>query len=170
MIELAAEDLGDPEQLRQNAVRRTPNWYGATDLRIVSGMVSSAKPIQTLMTSTVFQNVTRFHCYGTFEMIEQHRPTRDESSELVYGLVLSEFEYRPVMTVQAVEALVQSREARRIVYLDLRNNDLDNDAARAIIRSNHLIRLQRLELFEGNQLRGKTWAQLQQRFAEGIVQ
>jgi hypothetical protein len=66
-------------------------------------------------------------------------------------------------------ALARNRGARRIETLLLTNNNLDNDAARAIVHSQHFIRLKRLELLEGNRLRGRTWQQLLEKFGENVV-
>ena len=76
---------------------------------------------------------------------------------------------RPVVTVLGVEALAYHRAARRLTELLLTNNDLDNDAARFLVRSPYLIRLERLEFRDGNNLRGETWAELLKRFGEDVV-
>jgi uncharacterized protein (TIGR02996 family) len=172
-IIVSAQELGDPAAFRERALLQDPEWYGCPSFTLLGGPIVSSKPIQTLLTSPVTQRVVELNLSGSiidsepFEFSLSHDvdPAPDE-----FELTLREFEYRPAITVQAVEALVNAREARRFVSLDLRNNDLDNDAARAIIRSTNLIRLRTLWLFEGNQLRGKTWAQLQERFGEGVVQ
>ena len=51
----------------------------------------------------------------------------------------------------------------------LPRNNLDNDAARLLVRSPYLTRLTRLEIKEGNDLRGDTWAALLERFGEDVV-
>ncbi len=163
----------DAELVRRVAITRCPSLYGQTHLKIPTGLIDSAKQVQTLLTSPVFQQVVHHDLRGSVITIPsvphlQDENTSDDQFQLHFGLV--DFEYRPVITVQAVESLVNSREARRLLSIDLRNNDLDNDAARAIIRSKNLIRLKQLYFFEGNQLRGKTWAQLQQQFEGGVVQ
>jgi hypothetical protein len=76
---------------------------------------------------------------------------------------------QPVITVEGVEALAGHRGARRIQSLNLTNNTLDNDAARALVRSPYLIKLKRLDLLEGNRLRGRTWQQLLEKFGEDVV-
>jgi hypothetical protein len=60
-------------------------------------------------------------------------------------------------------------KARLIASLDLRDNDLDNDAARALVRSPYLNNLKRLRLLEGNRLRGRVWQQVIERFGEDVV-
>jgi hypothetical protein len=75
----------------------------------------------------------------------------------------------PVITSAAVVALAQHRGLRRIERLDLRGNDLDNDAARALVNSPYLDNLKRLRLLEGNRFRGKVWQQVIERFGEDVV-
>ena len=73
------------------------------------------------------------------------------------------------VTGPGVEALARHRGARRIDTLLLTNNNLDNDAARALIRSPYLENLKRLDLLDGNRLRGKVWQQVIERFGEDVV-
>lgn len=158
-ITCSAELLADPVEFRRTAVLQNPEWYGCVDLKVNGWRIASSKPISTILHSPVTQKVTRLDLSGA--EVEVEREGGD-------GL-LSDFEYHPVITLQAVEALVGAREARRFTHLDLRNNDLDNDAARAILRSPYLTRLQSLHLFDGNQLRGRTWAALRDKFGEQVV-
>jgi len=165
---IAADQLADSANLRELALRQHPEWYGATELKIAGGLILSGKPIQTIFISPVTARVTRLDLGG---LLLYHDPAPGE-----YGhgdgafALMREFEYRPVVTVQAVDALVNARESRRLTHLDLRNNDLDNDAARAIVHSTNLIRLKSLQVFDGNQLRGRTWQQLLERFGPDVVQ
>lgn len=69
-----------------------------------------------------------------------------------------------------ISVLAHSREARRLTVLDLRNNNLDNDALRALAKSPHLNRLQRLYLSEGNTFRGRVWQQVLERFGPDVVE
>jgi hypothetical protein len=85
------------------------------------------------------------------------------------GIRLVDADVRPVITELGVEALANHRGARRITDLELTNNNLDNDAARFLVRSPYLIRLRRLDVQQGNNLHGKTWAQLLERFGEQVV-
>ncbi len=168
-IVIAADRLGDAQGFRMFALRERPEWYSAPELKIAGGMILSGKPIQTLLTSPVTQRVTGLDLSGTIvnSPIADDRPHPEDSTALA---LLREYEYRPAVAVQAVEALVNAREARRLTHLDLRNNDLDNDAARAIVHSTNLIRLKSLHMFDGNQLRGRTWQQLLERFGPDVVQ
>jgi uncharacterized protein (TIGR02996 family) len=162
-VRIAADQLGEPSTLRELALRRHPEWYGASELKIADGLILSGKPIQTLLTSPVFEKIARLDLSGSVLTLG------DSDSQPEFKFVY-DYEYRPVVTVQAVEALVNAREARRLTHLDLRNNDLDNDAARAIVHSTNLIRLKSLQMFDGNQLRGRTWQQLLERFGPDVVQ
>ena len=154
-------DLLDAENFRRMAILEHPEWYGCTTLKIIEGLITGLKPIQTILTSPVTQNVTTLDLSGK----EVDLPPVEQTE-----IALREYELRPVITMQAVQALVESREARRLVTLDLRNNDLDNDAARAVANSSNLIRLKSLHLYEGNQLRGRTWRQLLQKFGPDVLQ
>lgn len=162
-ILVAADLLGDPAEFRRFAVQAHPEWYGGTRLK-VSGLIAGGKPIQTILTSPVTERVTELDLSGsTVDVQREALPSEDS-----YGL-LDEYEYRPTVTVQAVLALVDAREARRLTHLDLRNNDLDNDAARAIVRTTNLTRLKSLHLYDGNQFRGRTWQQLLERFGPDVL-
>ena len=146
------------------AILEHPEWYGGTELKVKGGLIASSKPIGTILHSPVTQRVTKLDLSGTVVIGDEDRSRGPEGE-----WQLIDFEYRQIVTLQAVEALVGLRECRRFTHLDLRNNDLDNDAARAIVRSNYLTRLTSLQLFDGNQLRGRTWAQLQAKFGEAVL-
>jgi len=169
-IVVRAEELADAEALRRVAITECPDWYRETHLKVPTGLIDSAKQIQTLLTSPVFQQVVHLDLSGDLVHVQSGPASSNNDDNFALGMGFIDYEYRPVITVQAVEALVNAREARRFITIDLRNNDLDNDAARAIIRSKNLIRLKQLYLLDGNQLRGRTWAQLQERFEGGVVQ
>ena len=166
VIAASAELLGDPVAFRRTAILDHPEWYGCTALKVVRGLIVGGKPIRTILTSPVTERVTELDLSGVVVTFGEPVEAADDSA---FGL-LREYEYRPAVTVQAVQALVDAREARRLTTLDLRNNDLDNDAARAIVHSPNLIRLKSLQLFDGNQLRGRTWQQLLERFGPDVLQ
>lgn len=161
--------LADPAEFRRRAILRNPEWYGCVELKVGGGMIASSKPVGTILNSPVTQRVTRLDLSGAVvgPQVDQLPPDAEEG--IWHNYQLSDFEYRPAITLQGVEALVSARECRRFTHLDLTNNDLDNDAARAILRSNYLTRLQSLYLFDGNQLRGRTWAALQEKFGEAVL-
>ena len=180
-IGISSDLLVDPQVFRLTALRINPQWYGCTELRITLGLVHTGMQIKTILTSPVTSRISKIDFGGLVERPARERafqtmkdnPDMDisfdwaaiDASDRAY-----EYEYRPVVTVQAVEALVNAREARRLTHLDLRNNDLDNDAARAIVHSTNLIRMRSLQIFDGNQLRGRTWQQLLERFGPDVVQ
>ena len=165
VIACTADQLSDPAEFRRMAVREHPEWYGCGRLKVTRGLVVGGKPIQTILTSPVTERVTELDLSGAQEEVV----TIDADIDEMFG-VLRDYHLRPVVTVQAVQALVDAREARRLTALDLRNNDLDNDAARAIVHSPNLIRVKSLQLFDGNQLRGRTWQQLLERFGHDVLQ
>ncbi len=165
-ILVPADLLGDPTEFRRFAIRERPEWYGCDQMKVSGGRIVGGKPIGTILTSPVTEKVSRLDLSGAVVAVGEAVEAADDST---FGL-LRDYEYRPVVTVQAVQALVETREARRLVSLDLRNNDLDNDAARAIVHSQNLIRLTSLQLFDGNQLRGRTWQQLLERFGPDVLQ
>lgn len=162
-ITCPADLLADPVEFRRRAIVENPEWYGCVELKVSGGLIASSKPIGTILHSPVTQRVTRLDLSGTSEEVVSDENTHGEAWQL------SEFVIHPVVTLQAVEALVSARECRRFTHLDLTDNDLDNDAARAIVRSNFLTRLTGLRLFDGNQLRGRTWAALQEKFGEAVL-
>ena len=119
-----------------------------------------------MLSSSVTENVTMLNLSGRVEEIELSLVGDGDAQILpVYDL-----ENKPVITVRMVEALAQSRECRRLVELDLRNNDLDNDAVRALANSPHLFRLKRLYLLDGNRFKGRTWQAPLERFGPDVVQ
>jgi len=164
VITCPADLLADPHEFRRTALLEHPHWYGCTELKVKGGRIASSKPITTILTSPVTQRVARLDLSGA---VIGGREDGVAIADDTYQMI--DFEYRPTVTLQAVEAFVGARECRRFTHLDLRNNDLDNDAARAILRSPYLTRIESLHLFDGNQLRGRTWAALQDKFGDGVV-
>jgi hypothetical protein len=75
----------------------------------------------------------------------------------------------PAISASGVNVLVQCRWSRRLLALDLQHNNLDNDAARAIVKSPYLGNLKRLDLLAGNRFRGRVWQQVIERFGEEVV-
>ena len=164
-VTLTKADIEDADAFRRLALTRHLEYYRLTSLKVAGGLLASSKPMTTLLTSPVLANLRKLDLSGELvDLPMDENPDWDQAAPR-----MMDFELQPTVTLQAVEALVAMRECRRITHLDLRNNDLDNDAARAIARSTNLIRLQRLELYDGNQLRGRTWQQLLDRFGEDVV-
>jgi len=167
VLHCTADQLGDAAEFRRHALQLHPEWYGCTRMKVAGGRIVGGKPIQTILTSPVTERVTDLDLSGA--VVTLREPEGDSDGDDGTYQLLSEYEYRPTVTVQAVQALVDAREARRLVRLDLRNNDLDNDAARAVVHSPNLIRLKSLQLSDGNQLRGRTWQQLLERFGPDVL-
>jgi len=162
-IRIYSENFSSADSFRKWAIGCYPEIYGAKSIKI-GGTISEFAQLQTLMISPCTQSIVSFDFSGF--RIEQNR---NEESELE-GLPDQGYFDRAAITTSCVQHLASMREARRIEVLDLRNNELDNDAARAIVASKHLIRLKSLLIFEGNRLRGRTWQQLLDRYGEDVVQ
>ena len=146
--------------LREAAISDHPNWFGATYLSVTDGVLGSGPQIEVLLESQVFAKVTALDLQGKEEYAE---PIATHSHESQY------FVHVPVITGAGVVALARHRGVRRVSFLDLRNNNLDNDAARALIQSPYLGGLKRLQLLDGNRLRGRVWQQVIERFGEDAV-
>ncbi len=166
VIQVSVEDLNDPDSFRRNAVTKHPEWYGATRLEIHEGRITTPDILATMLSSPVTEYVTELNLSGCVGEIEL---SFDDDLD-VQILPVYDLENKPVITVRMVEALAQMRECRRLVELDLRNNDLDNDAVRALANSPHLFRLKRLYLLDGNRFKGRTWQAPLERFGPDVVQ
>jgi len=156
---LEGDDLHDVVALRQRIVRETPHWFGATSLWVRSHPQLDSERIDALFAPNAFSRVTKLELYGI-----QHSEEAPEGDE-----ISSVYVTHPTIGVPGVVALAQHRGMRRITELDLRHNDLDNDAARALVKSPYLDNLKRLQLLEGNRLRGKVWQQVIERFGEDVL-
>lgn len=155
-VVMQAEQLAEFEKLRENIVRWTPEWFGATAIRL-KGRFAAAW-LDPLFGLPALAGATELELSG--------EEVPDENSN---GGAYTIYHLEPVITTAAVVALTQHRGLRRVERLDLRNNDLDNDAARALVKSPYLGNLKRLQLLEGNRLRGKVWQQVIERFGEDVV-
>jgi uncharacterized protein (TIGR02996 family) len=163
-IAVSAGLLADADKFRRTAAVDHPEWFGADRLRITGGRIVGAVQIETLFAAPAAARVTRLDLRG----VEEDAPVKYSALETSW-VNLIETEFHPVITVLGVEALVSHRGARRLTELRLSNNDLDNDAARLLVRSPYLTRLTRLDILRGNRLHGKTWAQLRERFGEDVL-
>src|SRR5262249_37614418 len=117
-----------------------------------------------LLTHLALNRVREWNLGGHVEEVADGPQTEDAGT---YALI--DLNHQPVITTAGVEALAQNRGARRITSLTLTYNNLDNDAARSLIRSPYLDNLKRLDFREGNNLRGRLWQQLIERFGESVV-
>ena len=168
-VRLPADDFADVDAFRLRAVTSCPHWYGATTLEVTDGTILTPEPLATILTSPVTANVdTLLLAGGEVETVDPPGPA-EEIAEAIYRF--SEFQYLPVITGPMVEALCRMRDCRRLVELDLRNNDLGNDALRALANSPHLIRLERLRLTSpGTRFRGRVWQQVHDRFGPEVLE
>lgn len=157
LIVLSANDLLDRDALRVRAAVEHPEWYGATKLTISVGKITTPFAIETMFEMAAFANVVDLDLNGDLEFLSPFETT------------FSDFRYEPRIALPMLEVLVQHRGARRLTTLSLENNDLDNDALRAIVRSPNLLRIEQLEIFQGNRFRGATWQQLIERFGEKVM-
>jgi uncharacterized protein (TIGR02996 family) len=150
--------LSDVNEFRGLVVYCFPHWFGVRKARLSGGRINSAEPFDILFGLAAFARVTELDLSG--------EEVADESD---FGSDFTSYHLKPVITLAGVEALSRQRGVRRITALDLRNNNLDNDAARALVKSPYLDNLKRLRLLEGNRLRGKVWQQVIERFGEDVV-
>lgn len=166
VITVTVDDLADIDILRQRACAEHPEWYGAENLKVTAGRITTADQLSVLLRSPVTQNVRNLDLSG--RIIETAIDMVD--AETFSTMPIFDLEVKPTITVAMVEALSQMREARRLTELDLTNNELDNDAARSLARSPHLHRLRRLAFHTGNYLKARTWQVLLERFGPEVLQ
>lgn len=157
-IRVHLDELRDPDAFRAWAVHSAPECFAATSAELFGGRITSAEPLDTLFALAAFARVTELNLEG--EEVEEDKV--DDSP-------FTPFHLEPVITTAGVEALVQHRGVRKLTSLILSNNNLNNDAARALVKSPYLDNLKRLRLLEGNRLRGKVWQQVIARFGEDVV-
>ena len=164
-LQVTAGQLADPAAVREHAVRHAPGWFGETRLSVGRDRPLGADEVNALFELPFTQQVTEWDLGGRVEEVVAGPDTEDGGA---FGLI--DLEVRPAVTVRGVEALANHRGARRVRVLNLTNNRLDNDAVRALTRSPHLIRLERLDLYDGaTNFRGDVWARLRDRFGEKVV-
>jgi len=162
-IEVKGAELFDPGRLRATAVRWTPQWFGARALKLLPPAIR-AEHVEALFALPFVSQVREWDFSGDVEEAAAGPETDDGGT---FGLI--DMIETPVITVAGVDALCEQRALRRVETLNLTHNNLDNDAARALVRCPYLVSLKKLDLFDGNRFRGKTWSQLVERFGEGVV-
>jgi uncharacterized protein (TIGR02996 family) len=158
-ITLGIDQLLDVLRFRYHAVHSVPECFGVESVKLCHGNIKTGEPFDALFGLAAFARVTELNLEGN--EVEEEREGDDP---------LTPFRIEPVITTAGVEALANHRGARRIISLDLTNNNLDNDAARALVKSPYLDNLKRLRLLEGNQFRGRVWQQVRERFGEDVVE
>ena len=155
---LDGNELHDPLALRQRIVAQCPQWFGVTSIRVRADPPLDPARVDVLLDLRAFTGVTRLEFGGVRDSEDD-----DESGELIELII------EPAITTAGVAALAANRAVRRITELVLTNNELDNDAARVLVKSPYLDNLTRLELYQGNQFRGRVWQQVLERFGEDVV-
>jgi uncharacterized protein (TIGR02996 family) len=165
-VAVTTADLEDPAKVRDFVVHVTPGWYGQTSLYVRRESKLTAAHIDTLFALPFTQQVRDWNLAGWID--EQHRYIDEDTGDPTISL--TDVVQLPVITGSGVEAVAKHRAARRIETLDLRNNNLDNDAARALVESQGLTSLKKLYLLEGNRLRGRVWQRVLERFGEDVAE
>ena len=155
--------LADPDGFRKHAVHHCPECFAVESVRLHGGRIRSGQPFDVLFPLAAFARVTELVLEGE----EREAPT--ERLPDFARAVFTESVIHPVIDTAGVEALARHRGMVRVTSLDLRNNNLDNDAARALVRSPYLDNLKHLQLLDGNRLRGKVWQQVIERFGEDVA-
>lgn len=161
---LSADDLADPWALRARVVAERAEWYGMAELSVQAVRPLGPDEVNALFDLPFTQRVTDWDLGGHVEEVAGGVETEDAGT---FGLI--DLIERPVVTQKGVEALAAHRGARRIRSLNLTHNQLGNDAVRALARSPHLIRLERLDFRDGNSPKGRVWQELVERFGEKVV-
>ncbi len=161
-VNLDGRELGDPLALRWKIVTECPHWFGATNLTVRSRPPLDGARVEALFAQPAFARVTALNLCGD-EVAEEH-----EAGAITDGLLVV-YQLHPTLAPSGLLALVSHKAMRRVTALDLTNNDLDNDAARALVRSPYLDNLKRLNLLAGNRFRGRVWQQVIARFGEDVV-
>lgn len=162
-IELTADQL-TASDFRSVAAGR-PEWFGATELRVTGGRITTAEPFDVMFSSAATRRVTKLRLVGIEEWFA-------EVIDLgVNSPPSQEYKLRPVVTTSGVVALAAHRGAVRLTELDLSNNELDSDAARALARSPYLENLKVLRVMDGysNRFRGRVWQLLVERFGHDVL-
>lgn len=156
-------ELDDVREFRGKVVRSRPHWFGVNSLAVQPGWFLQPEHIPILFELAALQRVTEWDLGGYVEEVAGGPQTEDGGA---YALI--DMNEQPAIRLEGVEALAQHRGAKRITALDLTYNRLENDAARALIRSRYLINLRRLDVGD-NRFSGEMWAQLRERFGADVV-
>jgi len=159
-------DLADAQALRWVAVTECPHWFGATHLTVRARPPLDGARVEALFAQPAFARITALNLCGEQEL-EQHDENFVEGEQ--HEGLLAVYRIHPTLAPSGLLALVSHKAMRRVTELDLTDNDLDNDAARAIVRSPYLDNLKRLNLLAGNRFRGRVWQQVIARFGEDVV-
>jgi uncharacterized protein (TIGR02996 family) len=165
---LTTGELSDLERFRALAVGRP--WLFAVShltLRSDTGRINDAGPFETIYRSVALRNVNALDLAGEEDPIVESTVT-DDGGGLI-GYPTYDTRLVPTISLAGVEALAGNRLCKRLINIDLTNNNLGNDALRALARSPYLENLRQLTIAEGNNFRGRVWQQLLERFGEEVV-
>src|SRR5207248_8883450 len=157
-------ELGDLAAVREKIVRSRPHWFGVKRLSVLPGWFLHPEHVEVLFGLAALQRAEEWDLGGHVEEVVGGPLTADAGA---YALI--DLNHQPVITGAGVAALTGHRGARRITSLTLTYNNLDNDAARALARSPYLLSLRRLEFRDGNEIGGRVWQELVERFGEDVV-
>ncbi|MCE9563925.1 MAG: TIGR02996 domain-containing protein [Planctomycetes bacterium] len=171
-VAVSGKELDDPRKFREWVVRVNPAWYGERKLVVRAGSQISPEHIRTLCELPFIRQVTDWNLSGLYHVNLPYTEwsDADESDDNLDFLPMTPgTDHRPVVTPAGVNVLARLRAASRITSLDLRNNNLDNDAARALAQSPYLDNLKQLLFLQGNDVSGKVWQKVIERFGEKVA-
>jgi len=163
-VRVAAADLNDPDQVRETAVQKHPEWFGAVELEVTRGSIASAEPLRTVFGVLAFANVTHLDLRG-----HARWECRRNSENPVVVSVSASVVHESSVTADGLRALAACPEAVRLTRLNLTQNRLGDDAVGPLVESPYLSNLQRLDLHAGNRLGQGTWDRLVRRFGLEVV-
>lgn len=165
---LTTGELSDLERFRALAVGR-PWLFAVSHLTLRSdiGRINDAGPFETIYRSVALRNVNALDLAGEEDPIVESIVT-DDGGGLI-GYPTYDTRLVPTISLAGVEALAGNRLCKKLFDIDLTNNNLGNDALRALARSPYLENLRQLTIAEGNNFRGRVWQLLVDRFGEDAV-
>ena len=161
--------LANPFEARWRMALREPEIFGARALAVQPELRLRPEHIELLLTLSVTQAISDWNLAGHVVDLATAPPPPERDDGLEGMIRMTGFHVFAAVATASLNVLAWHRGARRITFLDLRNNNLDNDSARALVKSPYLDNLKRLELYEGNQFRGRVWQQVIERFGEDVV-
>ncbi|MCI0704840.1 MAG: TIGR02996 domain-containing protein [Planctomycetia bacterium] len=142
---------------RWEIVQNQPEAFGAVNLALEPGLMLMPEHIERLFSLPAVGRIAEWDLCGCVEEFSEGVVRTDPGSIM------------PAITLLGIETLARHEGARIITALDLRNNNLDNDAGRALAHSPHLINIQRLQLREGNRISGRIWQEVVEKFGKDVV-
>ena len=164
-IEFDSTSLLESHFFREVSVSTHTHWFGARSVLLRKIVIDNDSIFDVLLCSPASRLVTSLVA-DSFNYDMSNAPL---GSFHVYGGPYQDTVFRPVITMKAIEILARHRLASRLKRLDLRYNELGNDAARAIARSAFFDNLESLQLMTGNRIRGRVWQEIVERFGEDVV-